>query len=92
MKRKLAEILNVIFGFRKTLVFCLVFLLAIVFRVKGYIDGQQLTELLKDCTMSFFAVNGVEHVTTAVNNYVGVKTTVEGPADVDESNDKEDVR
>lgn len=93
MKRKLAEIVNIIFGFRKFLFMMLLFLVAVIFRVKGLVSGGEFVDLLKATTLGFFSVNGIEHLVGAVNNYTASKATpIEGPADTDESNDNEDVK
>jgi hypothetical protein len=48
-------------------------LLAAVFRVKGYIDGNNMVDLLKGTVIAFFSANGLEHITTTVKEYVNSK-------------------
>lgn len=92
MKQKVAELINIIFGFRKFLLMLALFAIGIIFRVKDYIDGNQFVDLLKSTTISFFAANGVEHVVTTVKSVMGKsETPPAGPADTDESNDEDEV-
>jgi hypothetical protein len=67
------EWFSLIFGYRKTIVMALLILLAIIFRIKGYIDGGQLVDLLKNTTLAFFGANGFEHLTLTVRQYINSK-------------------
>lgn len=92
MKQKVAELINIIFGFRKFLLMLALFAVGIIFRVKGYLDGNQFVDLLKSTTISFFAANGVEHIVSTVKSVMG--KSEEPPsslADTDESNDEQEV-
>lgn len=93
MKQKVAEIFNLIFGFRKFLLMLALFAVGIVFRVKGYLDGNQFVDLLKGTTISFFAANGVEHIVRTVSAVMGKETPTEPTAlaDTDESNDEKEL-
>lgn len=91
MKQKVAELINIIFGFRKFLLMLLITLVGIIFRVKGYIDGNQFVDLLKSTTISFFAANGVEHIVATVKSVMGKEPAPEAVADTDESNDEKEV-
>lgn len=70
MKKKLAELLNIIFGFRKFLAWLALFLVAIMFRVGGQIDGGQFVDLMKATFMGFVAANGFEHFTSLGKQYM----------------------
>ena len=91
MKQKLAEWLNVIYGFRKFILMLIVFLVGIVFRVKGLINGAELVDLLKTTAIAFMGANGVEHIVGAVKDYMGSGATSAKVADTDESNDEKEV-
>jgi hypothetical protein len=70
MQEKIAEIINVVFGFRKFILMILLFGVGVIFRLKGYVDGGQFVDLMKNTTISFFAANGFEHLTTTVREYI----------------------
>lgn len=91
MKQKIAEWLNVIFGFRKFLALMLLLIVGIVFRVMGYLSGTEFVDLAKNTTVAFFAANGVEHIVATVKDVVSSKVTPKPLADTDESNDEEEV-
>jgi hypothetical protein len=48
-------------------------LLAAIFRVKGYISGDNMVDLLKGTVIAFFSANGLEHITTTVKEYINSK-------------------
>lgn len=94
MKRKLAELINVIFGFRKFLLMFAVIIVAVVFRLKGLVNGAEMVDLIKNVGIAFMGANGVEHIVNAVNTHIAAKKApgaTTGPADTDESNDEETV-
>jgi hypothetical protein len=94
MKKKIAEIINVIFGFRKFLLMAFVVVIAIVFRVKDYIDGAEMVDLLKNVSIAFMGANGIEHIVGAVSKYMDQKqanSEPEGPADTDDGDDNQEV-
>lgn len=94
MKQKFAEIINVIFGFRKFFLMLFVMGVAVLFRIKELINGAEMVDLIKHVAIAFMGANGVEHVVGAVSTYMNNKqaSLTEGPADTDESNDEEDVK
>jgi hypothetical protein len=51
----------------------LLVVLSAVFRVKNYISGDNMTDLLKGTVVAFFASNGLEHITTTVKEYINSK-------------------
>lgn len=89
MKRKLAELINIIFGFRKFLLMLMLYLVGIIFRINGLISGSEMVDLFKTTTIAFMGANGIEHVMTTVKDYMGSKTPQ--VADTDESNDEQEV-
>jgi hypothetical protein len=70
MQEKIAELINVVFGFRKFILMVLLFGVGVIFRLKGYVDGGQFVDLMKNTTIAFFAANGFEHLTTTVREYI----------------------
>ena len=92
MKQKMAEWFNLIFGFRKFILMLLIFVLGIIFRIKGLLDGNQFVDLLKGTTISFFAANGVEHIVNTVQAVMaGKQNPNDNVADTDPSNDEKEV-
>ena len=69
----LVNFLNVIQGLRKTAVMFGLMAIAVVLRIKGYMDGTNVSDLLKGTAVAFFAANGLEHVTTTVKTYINSK-------------------
>jgi hypothetical protein len=51
------KIRKAFYGFRKVLIMLLVLLVAVIFRVEDYIDGNNFTELIKVTATAFFASN-----------------------------------
>jgi hypothetical protein len=82
MKQKLAELINVIFGFRKFLLMLLVFVIAVAFRIGNLINGSEMVDLLKSTTLAFMGANGVEHIVTAAKDYVSSKNQLDDPKTV----------
>lgn len=69
MKQKIAEIINIIFGFRKFLLMLILYVVGVIFRIKGYLDGAEMVDLFKSTTLAFMGANGVEHIVTCVKEY-----------------------
>jgi uncharacterized membrane protein len=74
MVQKVVDFLNVFQGTRKTLVMLFLIALSIVFRIKGYIDGNNLVDLLKATALGFFASNSFEHYTSIIKSKIDAKT------------------
>lgn len=91
MKQKIAEWINIIFGFRKFLAWLALFLVGIIFRVKGLIAGSEFVDLIKGTFMGFVAANGVEHIMTNIKGIMDAKNATNQMADTDESNDNKEV-
>jgi hypothetical protein len=79
MRQKIAEIINVIFGFRKFLLMLLVFVIGVVFRLANLINGSEMVDLLKSTTLAFMGANGVEHIVTAAKDYMSSKSQGDDP-------------
>lgn len=73
MKQKLAEFINVIFGLRKFILILLVCVIAVIFRIKGLIDGAEMVDLLKTTTICFLGASGVDHIVSSVRNHYSSK-------------------
>jgi hypothetical protein len=94
MKQKIAEWINIIFGFRKFMAWLALFLVGIIFRLKGLVSGAEFVDLIKGTFLGFVAANGVEHIMTTVKGVMGDKSAAQVPqvADTDESNDEHEVK
>lgn len=91
MKKRIAEIFNLIFGFRKFLLMLFIIVVSIVFRLKDLINGTEMVDLIKTTAIAFMSVNGVEHIMTVVKGHLDAKTAAAaGPADTDEADDEAD--
>ncbi len=73
MRQKLAELIDLIYGFRKFIAFLMLFIIAIVFRFINFVDGAQFVDLMKNVSLAFFAANGIEHFTTMAKDYMASK-------------------
>lgn len=81
MTQRVSDFLDAIMGFRKFIAFILLFIVGIVFRLTGFVDGAQFTDLMKNVAVAFFATNGLEHFTTMAKDFIAAKTA---PKDHDE--------
>lgn len=86
MRQKLQELIDVIFGMRKFIAWVALFLVGIVFRLTGYVDGAQFVDLIKSTFLAFAAANGVEHLMGVAKEYVNVKSNAAKA--VEEDDDK----
>lgn len=73
MQQKIAEFINVIFGFRKFLILLALYAIAIIFRVKGLLNGDEMVRLIEPTTIAFIGANGVEHIVSAVKEHYAAK-------------------
>jgi hypothetical protein len=73
MTQYIINFLNTLQGLRKTMVMLSLILLGAIFRVKGYISGDNMVDLLKGTVIAFFSANGLEHITTTVKEYINTK-------------------
>lgn len=85
MRQKIAELINIIFGFRKFLLMLLLYIVGIVFRLNNLVTGAEMVDLFKTTTIAFMGANGVEHLVTAVKDYMGNKVQADNVVPVDES-------
>lgn len=63
------EDLNLLFTWRKTLLVSTLYMVGVVFRIKGLVDGAQFVDLIKNVTVAFLASNGLEYVTSSARTY-----------------------
>jgi hypothetical protein len=70
MTQKLADLFNILFGFRKFIGWLAILAVGIIFRLKNYIDGPGFVDLIKATFLGFVAGNGVEHLVTVVKDYM----------------------
>lgn len=73
MRQKVQEMMDAIFGFRKFIAFVSILLAAVAFRIASLVNGAEFVDLMKSVTVSFFAVNGIEHFTTMAKDYMAGK-------------------
>lgn len=81
MKQKVAEWINVTFGLRKFIAWFGLFVVGIVFRVKGQINGNEFVDLMKSTFAGFVAGNTVEHLISFGKDFVTKKAAA--PTDGD---------
>lgn len=79
MKQKIADFLNVIFGFRKFILLLILYSVGVIFRCKDLINGSELVDLFKTTTVAFIGANSVEHVVSAAKAYMDSKTAGDDP-------------
>lgn len=70
MKQKLIDFLNIIQGLRKTLVMFLLMIIGVWFRLKGFLSGDNFTDLFKATVIAYFGANSVEHFTSMVQQHL----------------------
>ena len=73
MQQKIADLVNVIFGFRKFLLMMALYIVGILFTIKGLLKGAEMVDLFKSTTIAFMGANGVEHLVTSVKSYMDSK-------------------
>lgn len=83
MKQKIAEWLNVVFGMRKFIAWFGLFVIGIVFRLKGYVDGAQFIDLMKSTFAGFVAGNTVEHLVSFGKDFVASRAAGKATPDDD---------
>jgi len=75
MRQRLVEFFDLLMGFRKLICFLLVLGVAVIFRIMGFISGDNFTDLIKNTFISFVAANGVEHFTTMAKDFIASKAS-----------------
>lgn len=73
MVNSVVNFLNTLQGLRKTAVMLSLIVLGAVFRVKGYMSGDNIVDLWKGTVIAFFSANGLEHISTTVKDYINAK-------------------
>lgn len=73
MSFKLIDFVALLSGFRKFTIMMLLIIVGSTFRVMGYINGLEFVDLLKGAAVAFFAINGIEHMTGAVQEWIKTK-------------------
>ena len=80
MKQRLVDFLNIIQGLRKTLVMFLLMIIGVWFRLKGYLSGDNFTDLLRATVIAYFGANSVEHFTSMVQQHLVSKDAANAAA------------
>ena len=75
MKERIIEFMTVFLGVRKFVAWSFLFVIAIIFRLKGYVDGAQFVDLSKATFLGFVAGNSVEHFANTAKSYLDSKTS-----------------
>lgn len=70
MTQKVVDFLNIFQGFRKTIVMLMLILIGVIFRIKGYIGPDNMVDLLKATTISYFGSNSIEHFTAMYKTHL----------------------
>ena len=73
MTQSLADFLEVVTDTSKTAVMFVLLGFAAFFRIKGYIDSQNFTDLLKTTTIAYFGTSGVVHFTSMIKDHLSNK-------------------
>ena len=79
MNQKLADALEVFSDTDKTAIMLLLLALASFFRMKGYVDGPGLVELLKTTTVSYFGTTTIVHFTSMIKDHLADKLNMSQP-------------
>lgn len=82
MRQRLADLFNLLFGFRNTIVMLLLMTIGIIFRYENFISGSEFVDLVKNTVLGFFAAHGCEHIVGTVNAYYTNKNAADVPDDV----------
>jgi hypothetical protein len=78
MGQKLTEFMEIFIGTRKFIAWTLVLIVAIVFRVKDYVDGAQFVDLLKGTFLGFVTGNVLERINETAKTYITTNATSVG--------------
>jgi hypothetical protein len=73
MKEKIAQVYELLFGFRKFIVALLVLVVSIVFRTKALLSGGEFVDLVKAVTLGFFGCNSVEGILEVVKDHLAAR-------------------
>ena len=84
MAQYLVNFLNAFQGLRKSIVMLALIAIASVFRVKGLIDPENFSSLLKATVVSYFGSNSIEHFSTMVKTHLESKAgMLKAPVEID---------
>lgn len=73
MTQGIADFLEILTDTSKTCVMAILLILATVFRIKGYVDGQGFVDLVKVTTVAYFGTASVVHFTTMIKDHLSNK-------------------
>ncbi len=73
MTQGLADFLEVLTDTSKTAVMGILLILATIFRIRGYVDGQGFVDLVRTTTVAYFGTASVIHFTTMVKDHLAGK-------------------
>ncbi len=73
MTQGLADFLEVLTDTSKTVVMAILLILATIFRIKGYVDGQGFVDLVRTTTIAYFSTATVVHFTSMVKDHLSSK-------------------
>jgi len=82
MPQWLADCLEIFQDTNKTALMIGILILGSIFRIKGYIDGSQYTDLLRTTTVSYFGTNTVIHFTSMIKDAIASKSIPKSPAEL----------
>jgi len=88
MKQDEEGMFDFLLGYRKTLAWFSLFAVAIIFRLKGYVDGGQFVDLVKGTFLGFISGNMGEHLGNLGKAYFKSKTPL--PASIEKIVEKEE--
>lgn len=66
----LKDLVQFINGFRKWSIMILLIVIGVMFRITGYLSGQEMVDLLRYVGVSFMAGNSLEHMSKSVIEWV----------------------
>ena len=80
MKQDEEGFFDFLLGYRKTVAWFCLFAIAVIFRLKGYVDGGQFVDLSKATFLGFIGGNSVEHLGNIARTYIASKVPISGIA------------
>jgi hypothetical protein len=69
--------LGILSGFKKSIVITITLALGMFLLVKGFINGEQFVDLLKDSLIAYISLSGVETVSATAAKWVATRATKE---------------
>lgn len=84
MLRIVKDFIGFLNGFRKWTIMASVLVIGSVFLIKKYLTGAEFVSLIVPCTIAFFGINGIEHMTSTIKDWLKIKAiNVTGSGDKD---------